>query len=328
MITGIIDLMEIVKVDTTTHINRRIARTLLLVAIIWSLSSCKGNSPSPVALTRSVSPTTSNTLTQTVTQTPAPPTPTPEPLAAVVNGEGIPLVVFEAELTQYKAALTAAGKPVPSDADQKKVVLDDLIDQVLLAQAAKEAGYTVTQEELKSRIDQLAANLGSASALAEWEKQNGYDDQSFQISLAQSIAAAWQRDEIVSKVPTTADQVHARQIRVNTETEAQSIMAKLQSGVNFATLAFYYDRDTGGDLGWFPKGYLTVPEVEAAAFSLKVNEYSQIIQSKQGFHIVQVLEIDPNHPLSAEARLVLQKQALTKWMDDRRAQSKITVLVP
>jgi peptidyl-prolyl cis-trans isomerase C len=246
----------------------------------------------------------------------------------VVNGEGIPLAELQAELAQYQAALSATGKPAPSEADQKQVVLDDLINQTLLAQAAKEAGFSVSTQDLQNRIDQLAANVGGADRLAEWEKQNGYNDQSFQISMARSIAAAWQRDQIVSKVPTTADQVHARQIRVNTQSEAQSILAKLESGVNFATLSFYYERDTGGDLGWFPRGYLTVPEVEDAAFALKPGEYSQIIQSKEGFHIVQVLESDPNHPLSADARLVLQKQALNKWMDDRRAQSKITVLAP
>jgi peptidyl-prolyl cis-trans isomerase C len=322
--------MEIVKVDTTQQIKRSIALILLIIIMLWTMASCKGNSPSQTASTRSLSPTSSkilNTLTATVTHTPTP-TLTPEPLAAMVNGEGITLAEFQAELAQYQAALRTTGTPAPSDADQKQVVLDDLINQVLLAQAAKEAGFTVSKQDLQNRIDQLSANMGGATGLAEWEKQNGYSDQSFQLSLAQSIAAAWQRDQIVSQVPTTADQVHARQIRVNTEAEAQSILVKLQSGVDFATLSFYYERDTGGDLGWFPRGYLTVPEVEDAAFALKVGEYSQIIQSKEGFHIIQVLERDPNHLLSADARLVLQKLALNKWMDDHRAQSQITVLVP
>ncbi len=320
--------MEIVKVDTTQHIKRSFVLILILISGLWTMTSCKGNNPTQLAATRGLSPTSSDTLTATVTPTLISPSPTPQPLAAVVNGEGITLAEFQAELAQYQAALNTTGTPAPSDADQKQVVLDNLIDQALLAQAAKESGFTVSKQDLQNRIDQLAANIGGANALSEWEKQNGYSDQSFQLSLARLIAAAWQRDQIVTQVPATADQVHARQIRVNTQAEAQSILAKLQSGVNFATLAFYYERDTGGDLGWFPRGYLTVPEVEDAAFSLKPGEYSQIIQSKEGFHIVQVLERDPNHPLSADARLVLQKQALNKWMDDRRAQSEINVLVP
>jgi peptidyl-prolyl cis-trans isomerase C len=320
--------MEIVKVDTTHPIKQSIVSVLLLITILWTMSSCKGISPSQPSPTHSLSPTLSNTLTPTVTYTPVPPTPTPEPLAAEVNGEKIPLAEFQAELAQYQAALSTTGKPAPSDADQKNVVMDDLINQVLLAQAAKEAGFSVSKQDLQNRIDQLAAKSGGANGLAAWEKQNGYTDQSFQLSLTRSIAAAWQRDQIISEVPTTAPQVHARQIRVNTEAEAQSILVKLQSGVNFATLSFYYERDTGGDLGWFPRGYLTVPEVENAAFALKPGEYSQIIQSKQGYHIVQVLESDPNRLLSADARLILQEQALKKWIDDHRAQSKITVLAP
>jgi peptidyl-prolyl cis-trans isomerase C len=320
--------MESMKVDIDHLYKHRFVLALLCMSLLWTMSSCKGNNPSQPTPTLSLSPTSSKTLTATVTHTLVPPTPTPEPLAATVNGEGILLAEYQAELAQYLAALSAAGTPAPSDADQKQTVLDDLINQVLLAQAAKEAGFTISKQELQSKIDQLAANSGGTAGLAAWEKQNGYNDQSFQLILARSIAAAWQRDQIVSAVPTTAPQVHAWQIRVNTQAEAQSILAKLKAGVEFATLAYYYDRDTGGDLGWFPRGYLTVPEVENAAFALKPGDYSDIIQSKQGFHIIQVLESDPNHLLSADARLVLQKQAFTKWIADRRAQSKITILLP
>jgi parvulin-like peptidyl-prolyl isomerase len=181
---------------------------------------------------------------------------------------------------------------------------------------------------VQSQIDALATKLGSTTELANWEKQNGYNDQSFKKALTRSIAAAWERDQIISQVPTTADQVHARQILVNTLSEAQDILAKLKAGTDFATLAYYYNPTTGGDLGWFPKGYLTMPEVEDAAFSLKVGEYSDIIQSKIGYHIIQVIERDPNHPLSADARFVLQNQTLQKWIADRRSSSQIQIMLP
>ncbi len=44
---------------------------------------------------------------------------------------------------------------------------------------------------------------------------------------------------------------------------------QLQAGADFATLAYRYDPLTGGDLGWFPRGVLTQPAVEEAAFSLQ-----------------------------------------------------------
>ena len=245
----------------------------------------------------------------------------------MVNGEGISLAEYQAELGQYQSALSETGKTPPPQADQSQTVLDDMINEALLAQAATQAGYTVTVEMVQSQVDELLTKLGGAAPLSDWETQNGYSDQSFRQALTLSIAAAWQRDQIVSQISTTADQVHVRQILVNTMAEAQDVLAKLKAGTDFATLAFYYNSNTGGDLGWFPRGYLTVPEVEDAAFALKVGEFSEIIQSKVGFQIIQVIERDPNHPLSADARLVLQNQALQKWIADQRSKSQITILV-
>ena len=91
--------------------------------------------------------------TATPTATPEPPTPTPVPAAAVVNGEIIPLADYSASLQQLQAAQQEAGKPRPRKS-QQQVVLDDLIAQTLLAQAAVKAGHRVDDAALQVRIDQ------------------------------------------------------------------------------------------------------------------------------------------------------------------------------
>lgn len=45
----------------------------------------------------------------------------------------------------------------------------------------------------------------------------------------------------------------------------------------------------GGELGWFQKGHL-MPEVDAAAFSLKRGGVSEVVQSAAGFHVLVRLE--------------------------------------
>ncbi len=308
--------------------HNRIYPFIFLIVIFLLVASCNGGG-TPVPPTNSSSPQVSALPSEPIgTFTPRPPTATPVPMAAMINGEGVPLAEYQAQMIQYQSALQETGSTPPAATDQSKTVMDNLIAETLLGQAAAKAGFSVSTEDVQSRIDQLASSTGGGNGLADWEKKNGYTDQSFRQALARSIAAAWQRDQIVSQVPDTADQVHARQILVNTQAEAQSILNQLNAGADFATLANYYNTDTGGDLGWFPRGYLTIPEVESAAFSLKPGEYSDIIHSKVGFHIIQVIERDANHPLSADARLILQNQALQKWIDDRKAQSQITVLVP
>ena len=85
---------------------------------------------------------------------------------------------------------------------------------------------------------------------------------------------------------------------------------------------------TGGDLGWFPRGYLPDKKLEEAAFSLQPDQFSAVIESPAGFHILQVLERDPQHPLSPDARLALQTQAVVDWLAQRRTQSQIEILLP
>jgi peptidyl-prolyl cis-trans isomerase C len=122
--------------------------------------------------------------------------------------------------------------------------------------------------------------------------------------------------------------VHARQILLYTADQADQIYQQLKSGNDFGNLANKYDPQTGGDLGWFPRGYLPDKELEDAAFSLQPDQFSSVIESPAGFHILQVLERDPQHPLSPDARLALQTQAVIDWLAQHRSQSQIEILIP
>jgi peptidyl-prolyl cis-trans isomerase C len=260
------------------------------------------------------------------TQAPVPPTPTPPPLAATVNGEWITEAEFQAEVDRYRAAQTALGNEVKTDgADQ--VVLDDLIAQVLLSQAARADGFEVTEADLQSRLDALASNVGGADALSAWQSAHGYTSDSFQSALKRAAEAAWMRDKIITAVPGTADQVHARQILLYNEDTARKVADQLDAGANFDDLAVLYDPNTGGELGWFPRGYLLEPDLEEAAFSLEPGQHSGVIASEVGYHILLVVERDAQHPLSPDAYLVMQEKALGDWLAQKRTESEI-VLAP
>jgi peptidyl-prolyl cis-trans isomerase C len=260
------------------------------------------------------------------TATPVLPTATPQAMAATVNGEGIPVAEYTAELARYKSAQQALNKTV-SDTDAGKTVLEDLIAQVLLEQGAKAAGYEISDSALQSRIEALGSQLGGAGKLSQWESAHGYTDESFRTSLRLSIDAAWMRDKIVNAVPTTADQVHVQQILLYNANDAQSVLQQLQGGADFNKLAAQYDPNARGDLGWFPKGYLLDTNVEQAAFSLQVGQTSNVIQTNVGYDIIKVLAHNTQHPLSPDAYLAMQEQALNNWVTQQRAQAKV-VLAP
>lgn len=258
--------------------------------------------------------------------TPAPPTPTPIPAAAVVNGVRIPLEDYSASLKQLQDAQAELGiKAAP--AEQSRMVLDDLIGQELLAQAALEAGQELDDAALQSRIDALVEQVGGQDKLADWIIRMGYSDASFRSSLRRAELAAWQRDQITDAVPRTAEQVHARQILLRTEQTASELYAQLEAGADFATLAFTYDPLTGGDLGWFPRGYLFQPAVEEAAFALQPGQYSAVIQTSYGYHLVYVIERAEDRELPPDALLDRQRDAIRQWIGEHREAGSIEILL-
>lgn len=265
----------------------------------------------PVSLTPSAVPTATST---------------PIPLAVKVNGEGIFLSDFQEELKRFQTAQTEVGGSL-SDKDAQQQVLDELVDQTLLAQGATEAGFKMTDQLLQDRLKQLTDEIGGEQALVDWMNKYGYTQSSLNSALARSIAAAWQQEHILSTLPEKAEQVHARQILLMQENTANTLYASLKSGTDFSTLAFQYDPTTGGDLGWFPRGYLTQPAVEEAAFKLNPGEFSEVIKTDFGYQIIFCVEKDPQRTLSTGAQKTLQLNLLTQWLKERRAKSQIEVLV-
>ncbi len=294
--------------------------TLLFLAVLL-LAGC--DTPATVAPTEVIPTQPEPTLTEEVVL----PTEPELPMALKVNGEGILLTEYEAELVRLQSALVEVGEEMTPE-EQKQRVLDNLVDGLLLSQAAAESGFTVTEAEVQSRIDRMVADLGGMEKLVEWQTLYGYTDVSFRASLTRSIAVAWQRDEIINAVPQTAEQIHARQLIYQTEGNANEALIELNNGVDFTQLAEAQDPILKGDLGWFPRGFLTQPVVEEAVFALQPGQTTGVIKSDIGYHIVNVLERETEHPLSIEARLMLQEKALTEWLDQARESSNIEVLVP
>jgi peptidyl-prolyl cis-trans isomerase C len=300
-----------------SHYCQRFIHISLTIWIALGLSACASFlGPEP-------------TLTPRATSTSEPPTATPEPMALTVNGEGVRLVEFDEEVTRYMIAQEALEKTV-SSADATSAVIEDLVVQLLLAQAARADGFMLDEAALQARIDSLAAQSaqsGGADALSKWQSDHGYTEQTFRSALKRAAEAAWMRDKIVMAVPSTAEQVHIQQILLYNEGTAQSFLTQLNGGADFDELALEADPLTRGDLGWVPRGYLLNEKFEEAAFGLAVGEHSDVIATDVGFHIIRILARDPQRPLSPDAYLVLQELALKKWIEEQRQQAAI-VLAP
>lgn len=101
--------------------------------------------------------------------------------------------------------------------------------------------------------------------------------------------------------------------------KAEGLLKSIKGGGNFAELARKHSEDTGtaskgGELGdWVTRGQM-VPEFEKAAFTLPLNQISDLVQTQYGFHIVQVLAREQAHMQTlAEVKPQLAKE----WKDQR-----------
>jgi peptidyl-prolyl cis-trans isomerase D len=106
----------------------------------------------------------------------------------------------------------------------------------------------------------------------------------------------------------TPEEIRASHILLNTEGEdeadaatvraqAEGLLAQLEDGADFATLATMHSEDpgsavNGGDLDYFGRGRM-VPEFETVAFALDIGQTSDLVQTQYGFHIIRVVDKKP-----------------------------------
>ena len=207
--------------------------------------------------------------------------------------------------------------------ERKKNALRDLIDQSLLVQRGKDMGLSVETDVIK-QLDQIRQqnNLGSMEDLEKAVTSQGLNWEDFKNNIRNHILTQKViQQEVGSKISignedvqkyydehkaefVRPEQVALREIQVNTEgkTDAQiadlrkkadTALKRVQDGEDFADIAKRMsDGPTakeGGFLGMYKRGELAKP-LEDAVFGLKRNGLTPVMETRQGFLILQVLE--------------------------------------
>ena len=132
------------------------------------------------------------------------------------------------------------------------------------------------------------------------------------------------REEIEAQIPATADQVNLRTMSVDSEERANELVARLDDGEDFQTLADELENDeevTGHsvELGWLPRSILEQnlgPELTDLAFSLEVGEHSQPVPEEGGMWYTIILVVDhEERELEPFARQQLGADAFQEWLN-------------
>ncbi|GAC1661161.1 MAG: hypothetical protein NVS9B4_13050 [Candidatus Acidiferrum sp.] len=207
--------------------------------------------------------------------------------------------------------------------ERRKHALRDLIDQSLLVQRGKDMTLSVEPDVIK-RLDQMRIqnNFASMEDLEKAVTSQGLNWEDFKNNIRNGILS--QRvisSEVGSHLSigheeiekyynehkaefVRPEQVGLRAIEVKTEgktpeeipelrKKAETTLKRLKDGDDFAEMAKRFSDGAtakeGGFLGIYKRGELS-PELEARVFKMKKNELTDIVETKQGFLILQVLE--------------------------------------
>jgi len=242
-------------------------------------------------------------------------------VVAVIGDEIVLYSDIESQIIQY------AGQGNYSS-EMRCVVIEDLLKQSILIHYAKLDSIEVNKDEIDSEVEkrykyfedqlgsQLKVELYFDKSIIEIKSElfNVIENQMFVQRMQNKIVsdikltpAEVQKifDQLNSDdIPIIPEQLEISQIVVTpeiTEEQIQSIKDKLNSyrervyeGEDFKTLAILYSDDitsakNGGELGYVNRGDL-VPEFERAAFKLKKGEVSEIVVTKFGMHIIQLID--------------------------------------
>ncbi len=233
-------------------------------------------------------------------------------------------------VADFQAVSNPAPTPQPTsapDSSDAAVAADTAATAAASIVATPAAAASPSAPTTPTVVPTLDASA-YAPALQQLLDKNNLAEPDFRDRLLQGMLRERLQTAIgQEQVPDTQDQVHARHILVATQEQADSVLAQLQAGADFAALASQVStdpgsKDKGGDLGWFGHGVMD-PPFETAAFALQPGQLSDVVHGANGFHIIQMLERDPARAVPADQLTSQRQKAFTDWLASRRSSQDV-----
>jgi parvulin-like peptidyl-prolyl isomerase len=255
-----------------------------------------------------------------------------------VNGVPVYLRDFQQQVTEWEIAFVTQNTDLSDEekeamlAQGRRQVLDVMIEQALIEQAAAREGVNISDKEVETVITRDIEENGGQAKFDAWLEANDWTYDEYRTRQRSMMIASTMFERVTGSVPKEAEQVHARHILVEKEALARDLLAQLQGGADFAQLARQHSLDpstkeSGGDLGFFPRDTLVIPEMEDVAFTLSVGQISDVLQSPMGYHIIQVLERAQDKPLSEESWQALKEATFRRWVSELWNDANVEILV-
>lgn len=280
---------------------------------------------------------------------------------AVVNGVTISKDTYDRELNFFVRRAAPGGQQIPDVqmAQMKSEVLESLIDRELLFQESKKKGIQVKSDAVSDQLQKIQQRYPNKEEFKKLLSNMGLTESDVQAQIERGMAIQELLDkEVTGKIKVSdeetkafydknpqlfqqPEQIKASHILIKVQADApadqkaearkkiEDVQQKVKKGEDFATLAKTYSEGPsgpkGGDLGYFRRGQMVKP-FEEAAFSLKPDETSEIVETQFGYHLIKVNDKKPAKKMTYTEVKDRLSENLKKQKQDSEANAYIETL--
>jgi peptidyl-prolyl cis-trans isomerase C len=232
---------------------------------------------------------------------------------AIVNGKAVPTTRVEALAQQ----VARSGRPITPDVEAQ--IKEEVIAREIFMQEAQKRGLDATPE-YKTQIELARQTILIRELFNEFQKTSAVTDADVQAEYDKFVAA------------NGGKEYRARHILVETQAQADAILASLKKGGKFEDIAKKQSKDpgsgaNGGDLDWAAPGNY-VKEFSDAMVALNKGQVSAPVQSQFGFHIIRLDDVrEAQLPKLEDVKpqIVQQmtQQRMAAFQQELRAKAKV-----
>ena len=233
---------------------------------------------------------------------------------ATVNGTKI-----SSDLLDVLSQATT-GKPIgEATPEQKEHMIEQLVSITLASQEAEKDGQ-LKDPAMRARLDLLQMQLLAGAASEKFDAAHPVTEEEI-------------KAEYAARVASLPKEYRARHILVEQKETAESLIRDLKAGGDFAKLATKESKDpvsapNGGELDWFALPAMVKPFGDAVA-ALEVGQVTpEPVQTKFGWHVIQLEEVRAPSPPDFESvkdrvKSLVQQKKFQAHLDEIRKTATI-----
>lgn len=275
-------------------------------------------------------------------------------VVARIDGKDVTREDLLARAAEARGALAQRGvPPPPSTRSFYRSVINDLVGNALLYRELEAQGKAAPAADVDAQVATMRSQFASDAEFDAALAQRGFDRVRLRRELAESLTVQkWVTETVMPTLAVTEaearefytlnearmidpERVRARHILVRVDPQGtleqkqeqkkktDALRARIAGGEDFAKVATEASEDPGsgprgGELGWIVRGQ-TVPAFEKVAFELEPGRISDVVETRFGFHLIEVLE------KKAEGRIAFEqaRPRIEEMMRQRKLEAAV-----